>query len=211
MFNDHETDDGEGSVAPPASTALRRSSRSAPIGPICRTTAARGSRRNVLAAPSPSSAGQIRRGQGRFSARFRSVISTMMAAYSMPAGSERGCRRNSRPAPSPAEAGRHPCDAVRGPTAKGDALRRQACAVARALGPAGAGRGNHLSQVGRGRPASPHRLRGFKRRQTGEVQREKPARTCETATMCRAQFARRIEWTATPIAPKLRIDRRPSP
>jgi DNA ligase D-like protein (predicted ligase) len=51
-----------------------------------------------------------------------------------------GMSQKTLAAPSPAEAARHPCDAARGLAAEGDALRRQACAVARALGPAGAGR-----------------------------------------------------------------------
>ena len=55
-------------------------------------------------------------------------------------------------------------------------LRRQACAVARALGPAGAGRGTHLSQLGGGRPASPHLfVASHEDKPASEVRREKLA------------------------------------
>lgn len=98
MFNDHETGDGEAFPRAACQHGLEGIVSKRADRRICRTTAARGSRPNVSIAPSSSSSGaQIRMGHGRFSARFCSAISTMMATCSMPAGSERGCRKRRLP------------------------------------------------------------------------------------------------------------------
>ena len=77
-----------GSVAPPAAHGLEEIVSKRADRPYLPDDRGAWIKTKCLSrAESVVGAGQIRRGQGRFSARFRSVISTMMAAYSMPAGS----------------------------------------------------------------------------------------------------------------------------
>src|SRR5208282_4698850 len=72
---------------------------------------------------------------------------------------------DARNPPPPPRAARRPENAARRSAAARNPLRRPARPLEGALGPPGAGRRDHLSDLGRGRLASPHRLHWPARRQ----------------------------------------------
>src|SRR5271168_3409002 len=132
-------------------------------------------RRSPLSPRRPQRLDQIRMSQSRRIRHRRLVGPGRVAALSgllaarlsrrrRPVALRRPCRNrhvaeDARPPPPSPRATRRPENAARRSAAARNPLRRPARPLEGALGPPGAGRRDHLSDLGRGRLASPHRLR----------------------------------------------------
>src|SRR5208282_5945225 len=108
-------------------------------------------------------------GPGRVAA-LPGLLAARLSRRRWPVALRRPCRNrhvaeDARPPPPPPRATRRPENAARRSAAARNPLRRPARPLEGALGPPGAGRRDHLSDLGRGRLASPHRLRRPARRQ----------------------------------------------
>jgi hypothetical protein len=167
-YSDYHADGARRSMSRPANWSSRASSRNAPMPPTRLAIAACGSRSNASTAGNFWwSAGPIRKGGGRGSARRCSPTTIRTAGWSMPAapapGSSRrswsGCGEGCNRFPS--------ADAARRAAAAYQPLRIAAGAQPRALGAARIGRRGQVSDLDRRQFAAPGRVRGSVRGQAG--------------------------------------------